>query len=651
MSAIFGLVDQSERLVTQENLEHMNMALRHHGSDGGGIWVQECIGLGQRLMRFTPGDFFERQPLISADGQCVLVSDGRIDNRDELLSNFQSPRSASNLQFPDSALILRAYETWGVDCVHHLVGVFAFALWDARTQHLLLVRSPIAAPLLVYFTSSQVFAFATMPSGLRALPFLPRTLNEQCLADMLAQIGSDPQVTLYRDISRLPTGHWLVAGRDGVKTENYWRPDLKHEIRFARDEDYVDAFNDLFVRVVGDHLATVTPVAVQMSGGLDSSAVAVTAARWLESRGEKLTAFTEVPRAGFSGAVLKGRYADETPFVQAIAAMYANLDLNLIRTDGRTFLDDLDQLFPCLEAPFRNTSNRVWIEAILREASQRGMRVLLDGSQGNLTISWNGSGLIPGLMRAGKWRQALRQTRAFAHPGSVRATLRAFVGQGILPLLPDPLWQAVNWLRHSQARAAQPWFTHSMIHPGFATAQRLAERACERNYATRFRPRADARQVRYEALAIQDFGMYISAYRAMYGVDMRTPPADVRLAEFCLALPEDQYLRDGESRRLIRRAMANYLPANVLANRQRGLQAADWFERLIGARTQIAGTLAQMEHCDLAQRVLDLKRMRQMFEQMPMGEVKDFETIEQYRFVFEPGLMVGRFLCWFEAGA
>lgn len=186
MSAIFGLVTLNDQPETKENLERMSAALARRGSDGGGIWTQECVGLGQRLMRFTPEDRLERQPLVSADGLCVLVSDARVDNRAELLrdlrlevgdwgnlnlESFDYARDKSpipNLQFPDSELILHAYEKWGEACVGHLIGVFAFAIWDARTQRLFAARSPIVAPALCYYATPQVFAFATMPKGLFA---------------------------------------------------------------------------------------------------------------------------------------------------------------------------------------------------------------------------------------------------------------------------------------------------------------------------------------------------------------------------------------------------------------------------------------------------------------------------------------------------
>jgi asparagine synthase (glutamine-hydrolysing) len=657
MSAIYGLLNLDGEPVAPGLLERMDAALSAHGADGGGRWRRGAIGLGQRLMRFTPQDAAERQPLVSADEHVVLVSDGRLDNRPELLEALQARSQdhsslVSATPVPDSALILQAYETWGQDCVHHLCGVFAFVLWDERIQTLLAARSPIAAPNLVYCATSRRFAFATMPSGLHALPDVPRALDEESLAGLLVDLDDRPQATLYRNIACLPTGHWLRAGPEGVATGCFWRPDLGRELRLAGDGDYLEAFGALFERVIADYLCRTSSVALQMSGGLDSTAVAAVAAGQLAACGERIIAYTEVPREGFAGAQPPGWYADETPFVQAMAAMYPNLELNLLQTNGRSYLDGLDAWFAHLEMPFRNASNLTWIDQIYRASHERGARVVLDGMQGNLTLSWDGQGLIPMLFRAGHWRQALHEARTRAKAGSGKSPARILIGQGLLPWLPDPLWLAVERSLNPEARRAQPWLAASLIHAQFAADQRVTERAHASRYAVRWRTRGDTRFTRYEGLASQDPGVYLSAQRAMFGVDSRSPTADVRLAEFCLALPESQYRREGQTRCLVRRALAQRLPAAVLENRQRGMQAADWFERLTGARGQIAADLIRLEHSELARRVLDLGRLRRMADQMPSAEADGVETLfQEYRLVFERGLTLARFLLWFEAGA
>ena len=136
----------------------------------------------------------------------------------------------------------------------------------------------------------------------------------------------------------------------------------------------------------------------------------------------------------------------------------------------------------------------------------------------------------------------------------------------------------------------------------------------------------------------------------MFDVQTRCPLLDVRLVEFCLALPEDQYLRDGQPRWLIRRAMADRLPPEVLGNRKRGLQAADWFERLDAIRPQILEELARFEQSELARRALDIARLRQLLQQWSQARLGEMWVSLNYRMILESGLMMGRFLRWFEAG-
>jgi asparagine synthase (glutamine-hydrolysing) len=136
----------------------------------------------------------------------------------------------------------------------------------------------------------------------------------------------------------------------------------------------------------------------------------------------------------------------------------------------------------------------------------------------------------------------------------------------------------------------------------------------------------------------------------MFDVQTRCPPVDVRLVEFCLALPEDQYLRDGQPRWLLRRAMTDRLPPEVLRNQKRGLQVADWFERLGAIRPQIMEELARFEQSELARRVLDLARLRQLVQQWPQAGWGEMRVYLDYHRILQFGLMVGRFLRWFEAG-
>ncbi len=344
MSAIFGIFNFDKQPVAHAELERMSKVLQPYGPDDGGIWNNGYIGMGQSLMCFTPEDIFEQQPLFVLDRKLVLVFSGRIDNRVELINKLGI--SAVDAKFyPDSALIQHAYQSWGNNFVQNLIGYYTFALWDGLVEQLLIARSAVGGPPLFFHTTPKTLAFASMRKGLFVLPHVPRKLDEQVIADYLTRVPINHNLGFYREIKRLPAGHALHLNPDGFHLDRFWQLDVTKTIYFPKDNDYIEAFNEIFDRVVTDHIRSKTPVGIMMSGGLDSSSVAAVAAPLLKARGEYLSAYSEVPSIGFNGPIIEGRYADETPYVQAIAAMYDNLQLNLIRTDGKVYLDGLDAFF------------------------------------------------------------------------------------------------------------------------------------------------------------------------------------------------------------------------------------------------------------------------------------------------------------------
>ncbi len=135
MSAIFGILRFDGGAVDPRDLERMGNALAHRGPDGCKFEVDGAIGLGHCLMRVNQEDLFEAQPLRDAEAELTLVADCRIDNREELAGLF-GIGAAELRDMPDSALVLRAYKTWGNDCAEHLLGDFTFAVWDGRAKKL-----------------------------------------------------------------------------------------------------------------------------------------------------------------------------------------------------------------------------------------------------------------------------------------------------------------------------------------------------------------------------------------------------------------------------------------------------------------------------------------------------------------------------------
>ena len=651
MSAIYGLFSPNGGEPPDRALLQMRAALAAHGGDGSSTWTGSGLGLGQELKRITPEDLAERQPLMSRDGRLVLVSDGRIDNRRELSGElglaWESP------QIPDSAFVLAAYERWGEDCPRHLIGSFSFAIWDEECKRLLLARSPFGAKTVFYHKAGEFVVFATTPKALFALSSVPRELNRQGIADMLVLVPPEPGASLYEGISSLEPGHMLTADRQGCRVRRFWAPDLGKELRLRSDEEYEEAFTELFDRVVADQLRSLGPVGMLLSSGLDSTSVAASAAPQLAKRGERLAAFTGAPMIGFREPDLPGWVLDEAPLAGEVAARYRNVDHLVVRAQG-LFLDDLDRFFDAAEMPYTGTASRVWYEGIMAAAQRRDISVLLTGKSGNYTVSWPGTGLIRSLVAKGHSRQAWLEARAQAPDGGLKSTARIFARGGLVARLPAHVQLAITSRHYDDPLLSRGdwWSPLSPINPEFARDQRVAERSRARDCDRWLLRRVDtpAARVRHLMDDVHHISGINGAYSALYGVDIRDPTADARIAQFCLSLPESQCSRQGVSRSLIRRAMADRLPAKIVTGSRHGIDTADWFERLSGEGATVHEELRLLDRSETARAVLDLPRLRGLADSLGSPPADAYQRLLDYRHVLERGLMAGRFLRWFEDG-
>ena len=165
-----------------------------------------------------------------------------------------------------------------------------------------------------------------------------------------------------------------------------------------------------------------------------------------------------------------------------------------------------------------------------------------------------------------------------------------------------------------------------------------------------FRPLADGRVARRASFEANDGGDYRDGILAGWGIERRDPTSDRRVVEFCLAIPEDQFLRRGEMKLLYRRAFETVLPAAEIVARKRGYQAADWHEGLTAARAQVAAELDRLERSAGARRALDLPRLRRLVEDWPTGNWHREDITQQYRLMLMRGIAAGMFIRAVEGG-
>jgi asparagine synthase (glutamine-hydrolysing) len=333
--------------------------------------------------------------------------------------------------------------------------------------------------------------------------------------------------------------------------------------------------------------------------------------------------------------------------------MYPNIDLRLVRDGSRGLLYEADRLFAAAEVPLANAANRGWLEAIYQRAQSEGVHTLLSGEQGNLTVSWDGSGLLPELLRTGRFDLALREARATVRAGRARSVWRAILRQGLMPLLPSSLSALVESRRRAPGAARDhPWGSYSLIAPTFAAELHLLERDTRSRTRLHGLLEGDGRAQRLRVLTVtaSQSTEIFAGYRAMFGIDTRVPLADKRLVEFCLQLPEAQYARAGEDRLLIRRAMNERVAPETLRARKRGLQAAAWFDRMSRERSDLLAEVTRFETDELTSRVLDLPRLRRLLETWPSHTPTGTREVALYRGAIGTAMMTGAFIRWAGGG-
>jgi asparagine synthase (glutamine-hydrolysing) len=434
-----------------------------------------------------------------------------------------------------------------------------------------------------------------------------------------------------------------VASNGATTQHRYWSPNDIKPVRFPSDQDYADGLRERLDLAVRRQMRSAHPIGCLLSGGLDSSSVAVLAAGALAETNQRLTAFTGVPRRAFKGPVPAGHYADETHFVDAIAKKADNIDVTYVQNEQSDDFAELERFFAALEGPVRNPTNLGWVLTILRLARTQGRRVLLGGLHGNYTISWTGWSQAVGHLLDGHWLTALRQWQLYYHrtPHSRwMATRKLFVEPAI------PAWLG-DWLerrRHPHRIAA--WQEHSPIRPEFAAAMGVEPRAKKNGHDFCYRVRRDER-IR-GLLQIDYGGDWRAAEKAVTGVEVRDPTVDLDVLSYCFGIPPEQYLAEGTDRSLIRRAMWGLLPETVLTNRLHGLQAADWYENLDRRHGELACEIALLSQSSLVRRTIDLARLERAVNNWPKGGWYSPEIFIEYNLVLMRGVAGGRFLRWFE---
>jgi asparagine synthase (glutamine-hydrolysing) len=545
MSGFAGIVNGEGPPVDVRVLERMAAGLAFRGPDAKQISVQGDAGFCFTLLRTGPAPQEASQPY-SNDGRVWLVGDVRLDGREELRRELGQRGETVSAEASDEALILDAWRQWGEGSFERLLGDFALAIWDSVAKTLWCARDVMGVRPLVYARVGKGICFSNTLEVLRLVPGVTAALDRKFIGDFLLQgFCQDAQTTAFRDIHRLPQGHFLKFSPGELAVRRYTTLPIEEPLWLKDEGEYVERYRELLKQAVRDRLPR-GPVAIFMSGGLDSTSVAAEAARIARERGAQhgIRAYTMDMRPLFAdeealyaqragehlGISVEVRSAGQAkPF-----ASWSDADIRLPEPSHEAFL-----------MPHRELCREIAIQA----------RVALTGDGGDDVLTGQAWPYLKYLLRRGRI-------------GTIAAKFGGYIlKHGRIPPLHGGF--RTRWTRWIGQRNDPDGYP-DWLNSKFESEQKLRERWRELNEPPK--PAHPLHPTAYASLTSPYWAYVLEEEDAPWtgvALENRGPLLDLRLIRFLLRVPPVPWCME---KKLLREAMRGVLPEAVLLRKKTPLQ-------------------------------------------------------------------------------
>lgn len=552
MSGLAGIWNLDGRPVGAPLLAGMSRAILHRGPDGEGRWIDGPAGLAFQNLWVTAESIGEAQPLVRT-GESVTLFDGRLDNRDEILAALGSDREARSTS-SDAVLVAAVYRRFGEQFAERLNGDFASAIFDIRRQTLLLARDPLGVRPLYFSRAMDVFLFASEVKAILAHPAVePRPNAEMLATALLATMGQDHQGwTFFDGVSSVLPGQIVIVRPTGIAKRIYWDFGVPDPIRLTSVPEYAEAFRHHFERAVARRLRSAFPVAVSVSGGLDSSSIYCMGETLRRRRSAGCPSVVGV------STEVQAPLADERVYLDAIERQYGTR-IHRVPAAVDYARGPVRRAFLDVETPyFRGSLDATY--RFQRAVRALGARVLLSGLWGDQVLFDTGY-LIDFALR-GRWATVAKHLREFSKwsPGDVAGDTRSFLRDLVRYHVPDPLWR---FLRDRRRRliSYRGWYSE-----GFLERARQAERHQQFRPAGRTAHQRSLYQFIRPMYYVQGLEIW-NKIGAVNGFDAAYPFFDRDLVSFLLAIPGGVACSGGVPKGILRTAMHGILPPEIAARR------------------------------------------------------------------------------------
>lgn len=622
MSAICGAISLNQSEIPRENINILKNAFSDCVIDRWEMLEKPGVFMRCGIQYFTKESRLEMMP-VEEDG-IYFNADVVVDNRRELYEALKEKGrlEKSYEETSDGELLKKGLSEYTPSGLRKILGAYVFVSFDRKSGKVILASDAVGGRYVYYLIQDGILYYASLMKPLISILHEVQ-VNDRWVADFIGQdnlnMYTESEENPILNIYRTPPSHYVEITAGKRQVIRYWDPvkDGK-KIQCKDDAGYKRLFINLFTQCVEEVLRTEDETGILLSGGYDSSAVAVVASKILKERNKKLFSYTSVPFQGYKSDFDRTTMTDETELVKKTADFLGNLEcefMDMPQADGWTARKEYVEI---AEIPYKSPQNLLWMYEGYKQARVDNVRIMLGGMFGNGTISYDNAQLYM------VW--LLRHFRVFTFYKELNG-LRNRHHYTRKSVLKTSIKQALGITRY-------PKMTEEYFQKGYArydflesqgTVQRLIKRE-NKMYADSVNIKR-YHQAFMPTETMRHYGEFAQKNSLHTGVLLRDPTRDPRVIEFTLHIPENQFTHNGYMRRLITDYMGDVMPPHVVAERRTGRQSADLKARILQKEERIKAEWIGNYQKFRENPRIDCEKALEDLRQREISDMSDFEIV------------------------
>jgi asparagine synthase (glutamine-hydrolysing) len=583
LCGICGIFNYSNThsVLSEEVLIRMRDAMIHRGPDDAGVYLSpdRTLGLGHRRLSIIDLSHSGKQPMSNEDGTVWIVFNGEIYNHEKLRRSLEASGHRYR-SHTDTETIIHLYEEKGLDCVHDIEGMFAFAIWDSHKRQLFFARDRIGKKPLYYTMQNGALIFASEIKAILQHPMVARDIDTTALYHYLTFFVTPSPFTLFKGISKLPPGYYMVCDQRGNMTyKQYWDAIVPAPPERQPEEFYIEGIRDLLTKSVRKRMMSDVPFGVFLSGGIDSSTNVALMARLMDR-----------PVETFSVGFKNQPTFDEFKYARQVAQEFKT-NHHEIEIDQKDFMDYVPKLIYSQDEPISDwvCVPLYFVSKLARDSGViviqigEGSDEIFFGYEGYMIILnlyekyWKPYMMVPGFLR--KLVNAVSSALPRA-PILRNAVLREIFRRAARDK--ELFWGgAIAFTETHKKMMMNSSYGWNHLDSAVIVKERLAKIDSEKPGAD-FLERMIYLELKHRLPEL--LLMRVDKITMSTSVEGRAPYLDQDLVEFAMSIPSDLKIKNGQTKYILKKAVEGIIPDNIIYRKKQGFGAPvkEWFGGEVG---------------------------------------------------------------------